>query len=514
MARDARISVFPIPGIYRGATAEVSAMRWWDMNLMRWRGGQLQPIGGWGALAGVNLGGAGRDVLTWHDNAGNRWGAFGTDTQIFVLNFALATLTDITPAGVGPLEPPGAAIGYGLADYGEAAYGTAREPADIGVVDVSAVLGDMWSMDLFGEDLLFLPTQTGTLYRWSPSAPDDLAAPVPGAPTANAAVGVTDERHVVLIGAAGNSRMVAWSDQENPEVWTASVDNLAGDKQLETEGRPMNIKKAAGGMLIWTDNDAHLMRYVGPPYAYGINKIGANCGPVSRRAFSQAGSQTMWMAAQTFWVYDGTLSPVPCAVGDWLFSIINREMVGRIFGAPNAQFAEHWFHIPDEGSSECNRYVAMNYASPGKEWIIGALSRSAADPRQSMQRPVLTTTDGKVMLHEFGWTDDGRPRFSQIFAETGTYALGDGEDQRMAVLQIIQDFTGPADRLGYRFSFWEEPNGPEYDSGTIPITNDSGRTDMGDGFSCRGMRVRIEALSDGPFAVGKTRLRARACGFV
>ena len=84
----------------------------------------------------------------------------------------------------------------------------------------------------------------------------------------------------------------------------------------------------------------------------------------------------------------------------------------------------------------------------------------------------------------------------------------------MAVLQIIQDFTGPADRLGYRFSFWEEPNGPEYDSGTIPITNDSGRTDMGDGFSCRGMRVRIEALSDGPFAVGKTRLRARACGFV
>jgi len=189
-------------------------------------------------------------------------------------------------------------------------------------------------------------------------------------------------------------------------------------------------------------------------------------------------------------------------------------MVGRIFGSPNAQFAEHWMHFPDEGSTECNRYVAMNYVSPNREWIIGQIARTAADPRQSMARPVLTTTDGKVMLHEFGWSDDGQPRFAQIYAETGTYALGDGEDQRMTIKQIIQDFTGPQDRVGYRFAFWEEPNGPEYDSGTIPITNNTGRTDMGDGFSCRGMRMRIEALSDGPFAVGMTRLRARASGYV
>src|SRR5262249_22210578 len=133
MAKDARISVFPRPGVYRGATADVSAARWMDMNLMRWRGGQLPPIGGWGAICSVNLGGAGRDMLTWHDNAGHRWGAFGTDTALYVLNFETATLTDITPAGTGPLEPPGAAVGYGLADYGEDAYGTARDPIDIGV---------------------------------------------------------------------------------------------------------------------------------------------------------------------------------------------------------------------------------------------------------------------------------------------------------------------------------------------------------------------------------------------
>ena len=49
MAKDARIPLFPKPGIYRGATADISATRWWDMNLMRWRGDQLQPVGGWAA---------------------------------------------------------------------------------------------------------------------------------------------------------------------------------------------------------------------------------------------------------------------------------------------------------------------------------------------------------------------------------------------------------------------------------------------------------------------------------
>src|SRR5215467_2216402 len=240
MAKDGRIPIFPRPGIYRGATPDVSAARWYDMNLVRWRGGQAQPVGGWGNLYGINLAGVGRDVLTWHDNAGHQWGAFGCDDKLIAVSFETGTIYDLTPSGVGPLEPPGAAIGFGLADYGEADYGTARNPADIGVIDISPLLGDMWSMDLFGEDLMILPTQDGRLFRWSPATPDTPPAVVPGAPTGNACLVVTDERHVVLVGAGGNSRMVAWSDQENPEVWTAAVDNLAGDKMLVTEGKPIN----------------------------------------------------------------------------------------------------------------------------------------------------------------------------------------------------------------------------------------------------------------------------------
>jgi hypothetical protein len=511
MAKTGRIPIFPRPGIYRGATADASAGRWFDCNLMRWRGGQAQPVGGSAAVAGILLGAAGRDALTWHDNEGARWGAFGTDTKLYALNFSLGELYDITPAGVGPLEPPGAPTGYGLADYGEDAYGTARDPADIGVIDVSAIMGDMWSLDLFGEDLLVLPTQSGTLCRWSPNDPTTPAAPVPGAPQASAAVVVTDERHVVLLGANGNARQVAWSDQENPDVWIAAVDNLAGDKMLETEGRPLNAMRVASGVLIWTDNDVHLMRYVGPPYAYGINKIGSNCGPISRRAMSQAGGLTTWMSTQAFWQYDGTLSPLASDVGDWMFSLLNRDYVGRVFAAPNPAFTEHWWYWPSEDSSECNRYVAFNYGDANKPWMIGQQARTAADVRGAMVRPILCDGAGHVLIHEYGWTDNGASRASQVYLETGAFTLSEAGEQRFHVKQIAQDFTGPSDRVGYRFFIAEEPNGEEDDTGVFPVTNNSGLTDAK--FSTRGLRMRIEALSDGPFAIGKSRLIVRPGGF-
>ena len=84
-------------------------------------------------------------------------------------------------------------------------------------VDISPILGDMWSLALYGEDLLFLPTQSGTLFamvadRSVPRRPSGA-----NAPTANAAVAVTDERSIVLIGSGGDSRMVAWSDLENTD---------------------------------------------------------------------------------------------------------------------------------------------------------------------------------------------------------------------------------------------------------------------------------------------------------
>ena len=201
------------------------------------------PTGGNVALPNTTVADLPRDLLTWHDNTMTRWAAFGTDSKLYAYNCDLQVLTDITPAGVGPLGAPGTADGYGLGDYGTDAYGTQRDASDIGPSDISSIQGDQWSLATFGEDLLVVPTQDGHLFRWSPLTPATLPVLVANAPVENRGVIVTDQRHVVLLGAGGDPRNIAWSDQENPDLWAPDVTNLAGSKLLVTTSYAMTAVK-------------------------------------------------------------------------------------------------------------------------------------------------------------------------------------------------------------------------------------------------------------------------------
>jgi hypothetical protein len=483
---------------------------------VRFRGGQTQPIGGNMALPAALLPDSPRDLLTWHDNSHVRWAAIGTDTKLFAYRFDLETLYDITPAGVGGLDPPGALTGYGLGDYGENLYGTSREASDIGPQDIAATMGDKWSLDTFGEDLLVVPTQDGHLFRWSPQTPATPAALVETAPDQNRGVIVTDQRHVVLYGSGGNPRMVAWSDQENPDLWIPDVVNLAGDKELATQSYAMTAIKVSDGILILTGNDCHKMVYVGAPYAYGIVRIATGCGPISPRSVIGVGNVVAWPGVQNFWTYQGTVQPLVCDVQDWFYSLVNRSMVGRIFGAPNPAFTELWWDWPDEGSIECNRYLIWNYADTGHPWAIGVRSRTAADPVGTMDYPVLggldLAGDGYLFLHEYGWSDDGMPRASAglVYAETGNIVLGEG-DRRYNVTQLVLDIDPSEAAVGFRFFPREQPAdaASEYDTGLYTEIHD-GLMDLR--FSGRSIRMRMEALADAGFAVGRTRLDIKPAG--
>ena len=511
-----RVPQAPPPGIVRNATPEATPGRWWDCNLVRFRGGQIQPIGGNVAQPGSAVDDLPRDLLTWHDNNHVRWAAFGTDTKLYVYRFDLQTLTDITPAGVAGLDPPGALVGYGLGDYGTDAYGTSRDAADIGPQDIAATMGDRWSMDTFGEDLLVVPTQDGHLFRWSPLTPTVAAALVTGAPDQNRGVIVTDQRHVVLYGSGGDPRMVAWSDQENPDVWIADVTNLAGNKMLVTQSYAMTAVKVADGILIFTGNDLHKMQYVGAPYAYGIVQIASGCGPISPRAVVSIGSFVAWPGTQGFWMYQGNVQPLPCDVQDWFYSLLNKQMVGRVFGSPNPAFSEIWIDWPDEGSIECNRYIAFNYSDAAHPWTIGVRTRTAADPSGTMDFPTVAGplgAGGSLFLEEFGWLNNGAERAAtgEIYAESGNIYFSEGEN-RFHAKQLVFDATCSVDdMLGYRFFPREEPydEASEFDTGLYSIVH-GGLIDIR--FSGRSVRMRMEAIKDGPFAVGRPRLIVRAGG--
>jgi len=508
-----RLTQAPPPGVFRNATPEASQNKWWDCNNIRFRGGQLQPIGGNVNIIGSGVSNPIRDLITWHDNARVRWAAFGTDVGLYAFRFDTDTIYTITPTGVGPLDPPGALNGYGLGDYGEDAYGTARDPEDVGPQDISATMGDRWSMDTFGERLLIVPTQDGHLFEWDPNTPTVLPTIVTAAPLMNRGVIVTDQRHVVLYGAGGDPRAIAWSDQEDYAVWAPTAVNMAGDKLLATQSYAMTAIKIADSILIFTGNDLHKMTYVGPPYAYGIVEIASGCGPISPRAVVRIGSNVAWPGLQTFWGYAGAVQPLKCDVDDWFFSLVNRQMVGRVFGSPNPAFSELWWDWPDEGSNECNRYIAVNYADASRPWTIGVRNRTAADGTGTMDNPILAgpirTAEHCLYIHEFSYSENGQPRAptGAVYAESGNIVLAEG-DHRFHVRQVIMDDIAPSG-LGVRFLTREQPQGPEHDTGLYTEVH-GGLLDVR--FSGRHIRMRIEALEDEPFAIGRPRLQVRRGG--
>ena len=232
-----RIPQAPPPGVFRNATPEATPGHWYDSNMVRFRGGQLQPIGGNVALTNAVFPDLPRDMLTWHDARACAGPSPGRTVKLFAYRFEYPGPARHHTNRGWPTRPA-RHVHHRLrpaGDYGEEAYGTARTSSDVGPSDIAATMGDRWSMDTFGEDLLVVPTQDGQLYRWTPLTPTVLPAIVAGAPTQNRGVIVTDQRHVVLLAAGGDPRKIAWSDQEDPNTWLADVTNLAGDKMLVTQ---------------------------------------------------------------------------------------------------------------------------------------------------------------------------------------------------------------------------------------------------------------------------------------
>ena len=506
----------PPPGIVRNATSAATPGRWFDSNNIRWRGNVMQPIGGNVMLPASHASDLPRDVLTWHDNRHARWCAFGTDTRLYAYSFDLLALYDITPDGVGPLEHPGAFSGYGLNTYGTGLYGTPRASGELppGII---GNLGDWWSMDTFGELLLVVPTQDGHLYVWDPNDPETVAQPVANAPFGNRGVVVTDQRHVVLYGAGGDPRAVAWSDQEDMTVWTPTNSNLAGSKLLVTQAVALTALKVSQGILIWTTNDVHLMSYTGPPFAYGITQQGAGCGPISARAPVSSGSFTAWPSWQNFWTWNGNVQPLACDVKDYFFATINPTLGGLTFGSSNPQFAELWWDWPDQSGQACNRYIAINYGSTGSPWLIGWRTRTAGDRLGVLNYPVLGGPHGDggaLYQHEYGHLDDGVGRAvpGEVFAETGAITLDPEGNSRMDVTQVTYDgITDPANpAFGLRFMAKEQPfDTREWDTGLYTRLH-NGLMDVR--FSGRSVRMRVEGTRDVAWELGRPRLLMTPAG--
>jgi len=83
------------PGINRETTAYANEGGWWDGNLVRFRAGKPETIGGWTRYTKTQMLGTGRSLLTWTALDGTIYTGMGTNLKYYILRGG--SLNDITP---------------------------------------------------------------------------------------------------------------------------------------------------------------------------------------------------------------------------------------------------------------------------------------------------------------------------------------------------------------------------------------------------------------------------------
>lgn len=342
--------------------------------------------------------------------------------------------------------------GWGTGTWGRATWSSALTSS------VSGITMRIWSVDNYGEDLIFC-TRDGPLYYWDAtsglSARGVLLSSIGGAsdvPTQTSVVRVTDDRHVLAIGTtdrittAFDPLLIRWSDQEDATNWTPGITNTAGAQRIPMGSYVVAAITARQETLIWTDHSLHSLQFTGPPFIFSLQTLAENTDIVGPNAAVNTNNVTYWMGHNRFWVYSGRVQALPCTVQRYVFTDINTQQLPQVYAATNSEFTEVTWYYCSASSTTVDRYVTYNYEAD--LWYYGTMPRSAMMQCSSRQGAIFATDggysadDGVLFVHEVG-NDDGStnpPSAIASYIESADFSIAEGNNL-MFVDRIIPDLT-------------------------------------------------------------------------
>ena len=339
-------------------------------------------------------------------------------------------------------------VGWGSDTWGASTFGSASSLTAAGQLR-------LYSQDVFGDDLIF-NAREGGVYYWDESAGTSTRATalsdVSGAsdaPTVALQVMMSDvDKHVICFGVnpLGSSTIdplhVRWSDSESAVDWTPTAINTAGGVNLSTGSTIIGALKTRQEILIWTDAGIHSMRFIGSPFIFQFSVVNEGLSMISPKAAINAGGAVFFMGRGGFYVYTGSVQPIPCSVLDYVFSNLNLKQSHKVFSSTDADHNEvTWFYPIGTGETDITNYVTYNYVE--QLWSIGTMDRGAWIEANSKNFPVassvITSSDNNyIYIQEQGHDADGSAMTAYI--ESGDVEMGDGE-RYMLLSKLIPDFT-------------------------------------------------------------------------
>ena len=401
-------------------------------------------------------------------------------------------------------------FGWGAGTWGLSTWGTPRPSG------ISTLSTRIWQLDTFGEDLI-AQICNGAIYNWDLSAGTGVrAVAIAGAPTKNMyALVSTPDRHLVCFGTEStigtpstqDPMFVRFSNQEDINTFVESATNTAGGQRLTDGSAIVSAIRSRGQILIFTDTSIHGMQYVGPPYTFGFQQLGANCGIIGPHAAVDVNGLAFWMGTEALYVFDGTVKKMPCTVQDYVFKDINLIQGAKVTAGVNSQFNEVTWWYCSFTSDFVDRFVTYNYLE--NVWSVGSLARTAWSDIGTFEKPIASEfsdtstaatistiyglTAGRSFLYnqEDGFNANGSPILAYI--QSGYFDIGDG-DSMVFMKRFVPDFKQQVGNLEVQLLLRPYPQASASPSSLDPylVTPTTQKVDT----RARGRQISLRIESD------------------
>ena len=402
-------------------------------------------------------------------------------------------------------------FGWGTGSWGENTWNTPRSQGS-GVFLQSRV----WKLDTFGEDLI-CQVVNGGIFRWDLSSGlATRAQAISNAPTKSTyALVSTPDRHLVCFGtesdigtpSSQDPMFVRFSNQEDINTFEETATNTAGGQRLTDGSRIVSALRSRGQILIFTDTSIHGMQYVGPPYTFGFQQLGANCGCIGPHAAVDVNGLAFWMGVEAFYIFDGTVKKMPCSVQDYVFKDINLVQGTKATAGVNSQFNEVTWWYCSANTNFINRFVSYNYLE--NTWHTGTMARTAWTDIGTYSKPIaaeyfptntestLTTiyglTAGRSLMYNQEDGVNGNNSAITAFIKSGYFDLGDG-DNMVFMRRFVPDFKNQEGNLTVNLFLRAYPQATEALSSLDPyvITPTTQKIDT----RARGRQISLKITSN------------------
>lgn len=360
--------------------------------------------------------------------------------------------------------------GYGVGGYGSGTYNTARSSSLI-------LPPRVWSLDRFNANLLACP-RNGSIYEWTLNTATP-AAVLANAPTNNIGMFVTDELHVVALGAGGAFMTLEWCSQNANTVWTPGVTNTAGVRTLTGGNKILQGMRMRGTNLILCDGSVWTMTFIGGLDVFGFTQQGAGAeGGLSQKCGVVVDGVAYWMGAADFYMFDGVIRPMPRRndIKQFVYESLEVSQIDKVHACYMSKYREIWFFYPV--GQEISRYVKFNLDE--RCWDPGGLVRTAMIDAGIFPYPVMTDDDGNIWNHEIGFDAGGAAM--NDFIKSSPIEISDG-NHLMEILHVLPDIKDLSGEIYTKLYTREYAQAAETASEAYPIdsaieivdTHESGR---------------------------------------